>query len=57
MRSPQTERKDDIASLGEQIMQLQVAVLKSQKTQISNPQQLGSERDGNGNQHNTMGQG
>ena len=30
-----------------------MAVQKPQKTTISNPGQLGSERDGNGNQHNT----
>ena len=54
MRSTQAEVKDDIMRLSEQIAQLQVVV---QKTTTSNPQQLGSERDGNGNQCNTRGQG
>ena len=56
-RSTQAEGKDDNMRLSEQIVQLWVAVQKPQKTVISNSQQLGSERDGNGNQHNTRCQG
>ena len=39
VRSPQTEGKDDITRLSEEILQLRVAVQKPQKTTISNPQQ------------------
>ena len=53
----QAEGTDNIMRLSEQIIQLQVAVQKPWKTAISNLQQLGSERDGDGNQCNDMGQG
>ena len=49
--------KDNIMRLSKQIMQLQMVVQKPQKTSTSSPQQLESERDGNGNQCNTRGQG
>ena len=39
VRSTQAEGKDDIVRLSEQIVQLQVAVQKPQKTVISNPWQ------------------
>ena len=47
MRSIQAEGKDDIMRLSKQIAQLQVAEQKPQITTISNPQQSGSEKDGN----------
>ena len=53
----QAEGKDDIVRLSEQIVQLQVAVQKPQKTMTSSPQQLGSEKDHNSNQCKTRGQG
>ena len=57
MQSTQAEGKDDIVRLSEQITQLPVAVQVPQKTTVSNPQQLRSERDGSGNQCNVRGQG
>ena len=57
VRSTQAEGWDDIVRLSKKIVQLQVVVQKPQKNTISNPQQSGSERDDNGNQHNARGQG
>ena len=57
MRSIQEEGKGDITRLTEQIVQLQVAVQKPQNTTISNPQQSGSEKDGNRKKGKTKGQG
>ena len=48
MRSIQAEGKGDIVKLSEQIVQLQVVVQKPMNTEISNPQQSGGEKDGNG---------
>ena len=57
MRSIQTEEKDDITRLSEQIAQLQVAVQKPQNTAISNLWQSGSEKDGNRKKGKTNSQG
>ena len=58
MRSTQAEGKDDILRLSEQITQLPVAVQKPQEIpQSVTHEQSGSERDCNGNQHNTRSQG
>ena len=53
-RSTWVEGKYDIVRLSEQITQLQVVVQKPQNTTISNLWQLGSVRDGNDKQGNTM---
>ena len=47
MRSIQAEGKDDIMRLNKQIAQLWVVIQKPQNTTVSNPQQSGSEKDGN----------
>ena len=57
VRSAQSEGKDGIVSLREQITQQWVVVQRPQRTANSNPQQLGGVRNGNRNQHNTRGQG
>ena len=47
VRSIQAEVKDNITKWSEQIWQLQLVVQKPQSTAVSNPQQLGSEKDSN----------
>ena len=57
MRLTQAKGKGNITRLGEQTVQLQLGVPKPWKTATINPQQPKSEKDGNGNQCNTRGQG
>ena len=53
----QSEGRDDIMSLREQIMQLQVVTLRPQQTAPSNPSPLGNVRNENRNQNNMSGEG